>query len=95
MTDTTMSTPAPRKLWVRALLMLLMMAAFHIAAWVLFFTALLQLVLAAVTDAPNPRLTGFGHSVGRYLGQIADFGSFTTEELPFPFSDWPSADAAR
>ena len=95
MTDTTFSTPAPRKLWVRALLMLLMVAAFHVATTVLFFVALLQLILAAASDEPNARLKTFGHSVGRYLGQIADFGSFTTEALPFPFSDWPAAANVR
>ena len=32
------TTPGPRKLWVRALLMLLMCAAFQLAAWVLVLT---------------------------------------------------------
>jgi hypothetical protein len=35
-------------------------------------------------------LLGLG---GRYLGQIAAFVSFSTETLPFPFSDWPSSEA--
>jgi len=39
-----------------------------------------------------PRLKAFGKSAGRYLGQIAAFVSFDTEEAPFPFSDWPAAD---
>jgi hypothetical protein len=36
-------------------------------------------------------LRSFGGALGRYLGQIADFATFRTEELPFPFSDWPAA----
>ena len=42
-------------------------AAFHLAASALFFVALLQLLLAAVNDAPNtrPRLSDRGQ--GRYL----------------------------
>jgi hypothetical protein len=32
-----------------------------------------------------------GQSLGRYLRQIVDFVSFATEEVPFPFSDWPSS----
>jgi hypothetical protein len=91
MNDTTLAAPEGRRLWVRVLLMLLLAATFHLAASVLLFVAVLQLVLAMATSGPNDRLRGFGRSLGRYLGQIAQFASFATEELPFPFSDWPSA----
>jgi hypothetical protein len=92
MTDNALVTIEPRKLWLRALKMLLMCIAFQLAAWVLIAVALLQLGFAIFTDAPNPRLQGFGRSVGRYLAQIAAFVTFATEALPFPFSDWPTAD---
>ncbi|WP_309681099.1 DUF4389 domain-containing protein [Polaromonas sp.] len=92
MTDTdAASLPAPRKLWLRALLMLLLCAAFHLAAWVLIAVAVLQLGFAIFTAGANLRLRTFGHSVGRYLAQIAAFVSFDTETPPFPFSDWPPA----
>ena len=83
------TTPEPRKLWVRALLMLLMCAAFQLAAWVLVLTALVQLVFAIFNAEPNKRLQRFGSGVGLYLTQIATFVTFATETLPFPFSDWP------
>ena len=83
------TTPEPRKLWVRALLMLLMCAAFQLAAWILVLTALVQLVFAIFNDEPNKRLQRFGSSVGLYLTQIASFVTFATEVVPFPFSDWP------
>ena len=83
--------PPPRKLWVRALLMILLAAAFQLAASVLLFLCVLQLVLAAAS-APNPRLQQLGRSLGRYLLQIAEFESFGSEELPFPFSLWPAGD---
>lgn len=92
MTDNALANIPPRKLWVRALLMLMMCVAFQLATWVLVAVALLQLGFAIFTDESNPRLQGFGHSVGRYLAQIAAFASFATEALPFPFSDWPPAD---
>ncbi|MBG6072041.1 hypothetical protein IWX87_001798 [Polaromonas sp. CG_9.7] len=81
--------PPPRKLWVRALLMILLAASFQLAASVLLFLCVLQLVLTA-TSAPNPRLQQLGRSLGRYLLQIAEFESFGSEELPFPFSPWPA-----
>jgi hypothetical protein len=91
MTDDTRALPPPhRKLWVRALLMILMAAAFQLAASVLLFLCMLQLVLAAATGVPNLRLQQLGRSLGRYLLQIAEFESFCTEELPFPFSPWPA-----
>lgn len=89
--DDSMTTAAPRKLGVRALLMLLMALAFHVAISVLLLVALAQLVFAVATDASNERLRAFGRSLARYLGQIAEFETFGTEELPFPFSDWPAA----
>jgi hypothetical protein len=91
MDDLTVS--APRKLWVRLLLMVLLAAAFQLAASVLFFVAVLQLLLAVVTDAPNARLRIFGRSLGRYMAQIANFECFGTEALPFPFSEWPATES--
>ena len=90
-TETT--TPAEkRSLWVRVLLMLLMGLAFHIAVTILGALALVQLLFAAVSDGPNERLQHFGRGLGQYLRQITDFVSFASEEVPFPFSDWPSDD---
>jgi len=88
--DDTMASARPRNLAVRALLMLLMALAFQVAVWVLVLVAVVQLVFAIATDGSNERLRLFGRSIGRYLGQIADFETFGTEELPFPFSDWPA-----
>lgn len=79
-----------RNIWLRGLLMILLGIAYQLAGTLLFFVALVQFVLAVASDVPNLRLSAFGRSLGRYLGQIADFVSFSTEGLPFPFSDWPS-----
>lgn len=91
MNDLTMS--APRELWVRLLLMVLLAAAFQLAAWVLFFVAVLQLLLAVFTDVPNARLRLLGRSLGRYMAQIANFECFGTEAPPFPFSEWPATES--
>jgi hypothetical protein len=90
MDDAALTPTAPRNLWMRALLMLLMAVAFQIAAWALWLVTLVQLVFAIFTDQPNARLQEFGRGLGRYLGQIARFESFATEDAPFPFSDWPA-----
>ena len=81
-----------RNIWRRGLLTILMGIAYQLAGTLLFFVALIQFVLAVVSDTPNSRLIAFGRSVGRYQGQIANFVSFAIEEPPFPFSDWPAND---
>ncbi len=83
---------APRNIWLRGLLMILMGLAYQLAATLLFFLAFIQFVLALLGDAPNSRLMAFGRSLGRYQGQIADFVSFAADEPPFPFVDWPASD---
>ena len=85
-------SPEKRSLWVRVLLMILMALAFHLALTILGVLAMVQLVLAIVAGGPNERLSRFGSSLGQYLRQIAEFETFASEEAPFPFSDWPSAD---
>jgi hypothetical protein len=84
------SLPTPRSLGMRVLLLLLMCVAFHIATGVLIAIALLQVIFTFLNAEPNARLQAFGRSAGLYLGQIAAFASFATEEAPFPFSDWPA-----
>ena len=90
MTDTPATPHDKRSIWLRGLLMILMAMAFHICVTLLALGAIVQFVLALLTDAPNARLITFGQSLGLYLSQIADFVSFATEEAPFPFSAWPS-----
>ena len=80
---------ATRSIWLRGLLMLLLALAYQLASTVLFLVAAIQFVVVLVAGSPNPRLQLFGRSLGRYQGQIASFTSFASEELPFPFSDWP------
>ena len=92
MSDEQSTAGEKRSLWVRVLLMLLMGLAFHIAVTILGAVALVQLLFAAISDGPNERLQHFGRGLGQYLRQITDFVSFASEELPFPFSDWPSDD---
>lgn len=81
-----------RNIWMRGFFMLLMALALHVSGTVLFFIALIQFVLMLLNDTPNERLAKFGRSLARYFQQIVNFLSFATEELPFPFNDWPAGD---
>jgi len=95
MADTPSASPAAanqRNIWMRGLMMIVMALAFQLAASLLGLIAVVQFVLALVSDAPNERLSHFGKGLGRYLRHIADFVTFGSEDVPFPFSDWPVAD---
>ena len=90
MTENSDAPGNKRNVWIRGLFMLLMAIAFHVCATVLGFVTVIQFVIALLTDAPNTRLVSFGRSMGSYLQQIVDFLTFATEEMPFPFSEWPA-----
>lgn len=84
------TTNKPRTIWFRALYMLLLAFAYHVSGMVLFLITVIQFVVTLLTGARNERLSSFGKSLGIYLQQIACFLTFSTEDLPFPFKDWPS-----
>ena len=82
----------PRNIWVRALIMVLMACIYQIAGTVLFFIATFQFLMVLLNEQPNERLLELGRNIGNYVRQIARFLTFATEETPFPFSEWPSAE---
>ena len=79
-----------RNIWLRGLFMLLMGIAFQISGTVLCVVTIIQFVMVLLNDTPNERLVSFGRSMGNYLRQIVNFLTFATEEMPFPFNEWPS-----
>ena len=95
MTDNADAPASKRKILVRGINMLLMAIAFHVSWTVMIVMAIIQFVLALATDRPNDRLTAFGRNLGSYVGQLASFLTFASEEVPFPFSDWPSGEGAQ
>lgn len=87
----TPDTPIDRRnIWVRGLLMLLMALAFQVSGTVLCFVTVIQSLIMLLNDRPNARLVAFGRSMGRYFQQTVNFLTFATEEIPFPFNDWPA-----
>ncbi len=90
MTDHANTPASPHNIWVRGLYMLLMALVFHVSTTVMFVVAIIQFIVAVLNDAPNIRLKAFGSNLGLYVRQIALFLTFASEEIPFPFSDWPA-----
>jgi len=92
MNQQQISSTGSRNMWLRALFMLLMVMAYQLSVTLLFFLGLIQFAFAWLADGPNERLMAFGRNLGTYLRQIVEFLTFSTDEAPFPFSDWPSSD---
>ena len=92
MNEISEPTERKRNIWLRGLFMLLMGFALHVSGTVLAFVAVIQFVIVLVNDTPNARLLAFGRSLGSYLRQIVNYLTFVTETMPFPFSEWPTAE---
>lgn len=92
MNENADTTTNKRNIWMRGVFMLLMGFALQVCGTVIFIVSVIQFVMTLLTDTPNARLVLFGRSLGRYLQQLVNFLTFVTEEIPFPFNDWPSVD---
>ena len=91
MTEDTNSTNK-HALWRRGLIMLLMILIFQVTGTVILVVMLFQFVMGFMVGGPLLRLVTFGRSLAIYMQQIANYLTFASEEIPFPFADWPASD---
>ena len=75
---------------LRILWMVLFVLVWQVAEVVLGVAVLVQLVYRLFNGAPSLSVMSFGDSLSQYLAQIGRFGTFNTEEKPWPFADWPT-----
>lgn len=75
---------------LRVLWMVIFAIVWQLAEIVLGVVVLVQLGYRLFYGAPNGGLQGFGDSLSQYLQQIGRFGTFNSEEKPWPFADWPT-----
>ena len=80
-----------RPVWIRGAFMVFFLIAFGIAQGLLALTAVVQFLSLLIAGRPNAFLTGFGRSLGLWLGQTARFQSVASEDRPFPWAPWPDA----
>ena len=89
--ETTASTITDRRIWVRVLYMVFFWVAFSVSEVLLAIVAIFQAVCALFTGNTNDAMHRFGKNLSAYVAQILEFLTFNSEELAFPFSDWPDA----
>lgn len=81
-----------RGTWLRGLYMLLFVVIYHVAEFVVGVVVILQFLFSLVSGQTNTRLLLFGQSLSRYIYQILRYLTFNSEQMPFPYSDWPAAE---
>ncbi len=92
MDQETKNRLADRSIWVRALYMVILVIAYSIGETLLVIISVFQFLSALVTGKVNDSLQTFGANLSAYLYDILQFATFNSEDLPFPFSDWPEVE---
>jgi len=80
---------------LRILWMLLFVIVWQVAEVVLAGVVIVQLGYRLIYGAPSGSLMNFGDSLSQFLAQIGRFGTFHTDQKPWPFADWPTPRASE
>jgi len=83
------------KHWMRLLFMLLFAAILYVASVVMWILVAIQFLFSLITGEDNKPLRRFGHSLSTYIYNVLKFLCYSSEEKPFPFSDWPDVPAEQ
>lgn len=74
--------------WSRGLFMLIFVFFFGIAEAILAVITLVQFLFMVFTKEKNVFLVSFGRDLGRWMHEVAQFQTGSTEEKPFPWKGW-------
>ena len=68
---------------LRVLWMIVFVLVWQVAQFILGAVVLVQLIYRLIYGAPSA-------SLSQFLAQIGRFGSFHSDQKPWPFADWPT-----
>lgn len=77
--------------WLRLVYMLLFSVLLYVAGLVMGVVIILQFLFALLTGGNNGNLRHFGQVLSLYIYDCLNFLTYNTEQKPFPFDDWPTA----
>jgi hypothetical protein len=77
------------KHWFRLLLMIVFSVALYVVAWSVLIIAGIQFLFVLASGELNKNLSAFAQSLCSYGYQIMKFLSYSSDERPFPFAQWP------
>lgn len=75
--------------WKRILYMLLFVIAYAVAEFLLTAVVVVQVFFKLITGSLNKRLLVLGKQTSQYVYDILKFLTFNSEDMPFPFTNWP------
>ena len=75
--------------------MVLFAVIFNIAEFVVVVVVVVQFITKLFTGDVHERLQEFGDSIAQYIAEIVRYLTFHTENVPFPFGEWPKGQVAR
>lgn len=75
---------------LRVLWMIVYLLLWQVAQFILGAVVLVQLIYRLIYGAPSASLMNFGDSLSQFLAQIGRFGTFHSDQKPWPFADWPA-----
>ena len=74
--------------WKRILFMLVFSVIIGLVRILLWAVILLQVASTLLTGSCNRNILNFGKNLAVYLYHILLFMTFSSDQLPFPFSNW-------
>lgn len=81
-----------RRIWERALYMVLFGFVGYFTFWVVVLIAIVQFIVTLVSKEPNEDLRSFSRNLAEYLKQITAWLGYVSDEKPCPFSPFPKVD---
>lgn len=80
------------KHWMRLVFMLLFSVILYVASMVVWILVIIQFLFSLITGQDNLKIRQFAYSLSTYIYETLKFLTYSSEEKPFPFADWPAAD---
>lgn len=80
-------------IWLRVLYTLLFALAWQVVELLLAGILVVQLVFRLFTGQPQADLAGLGNSLSQYAWQMGRYVAGASDVKPWPFIEWPAADA--
>lgn len=80
------------KHWLRLLYMLLFAVILYVAIMVVWVLVVVQFLFSLITGQDNFKIRQFAYSLSTYIYQTLKFLTYSSDEKPFPFADWPVSD---
>ncbi|MEL0168634.1 MAG: DUF4389 domain-containing protein [Pseudomonadaceae bacterium] len=79
--------------WLRLVYVVFFALAWQVAEIALAVITLIQIGYRLFAGAPDADCAGWGNSFSQYAWQIGGYLTGVSEQKPWPFSEWPSANA--